>query len=157
MQAYVPLHRLFGLLLFNILFDGALISIEFVFLGNLNTIFEVLDVWFKAVLNDGKEVWVDIIRGLLDESEIKDEDKGVIWLAEVLELWELLRFVSLRFYTFQFIVFNFFELIFDVMIGDEFAFGELCDLYVSFPLVLNREGPFIHNSNFMRAIFILPV
>lgn len=68
MQTDVPFNSLLSLLLFDFLLDRAFISIEFVFFSEFNATFEFLSVFFEAVLNDRKQVWVYIVRRLFDES-----------------------------------------------------------------------------------------
>ena len=109
---------------------------KFVLLIDLDIPFKNRFVSFVFFLEERKKIRVDIVGLFSDESDVEYQYHCFVCLTEVAVSWQFLLHLFSGFYRLQLEVFYLLNLVFDVVIGDVHPSGQLSDLQLSLPDIL---------------------
>lgn len=121
-----------------------------------NNALQVGSVLLKLAFDVCLQLGVDIVWTFTDQSSVEDQQNSLFSLANEPKPRE---FFPLPYCVSDWIqrkIVQLFNIIFDVVIGEEHASGYLCDLDVALPLVLNAHHSAIDHCKLAGTVFIFP-
>lgn len=121
-----------------------------------NNALQVGSVLLKLALDVCLKLGVDIVRTFADQPSVEDQKNSLFSLADEPKPREFFPLPDGVSDWIQRKIVQLFNIIFDVVIGEEHASGYLCDLDVSLPLVLNTHHSAVYHCKLAGAIIIFP-
>ena len=135
-QTHISPECVSDLLPLYLFLDRTFVSMKFVLLIDLDIPFKNRFVFFVFFLEERKKIRVDIVGLFSDESDVEYQYHCFVCLTEVAVSWQFLLHLFSGFYRLQLEVFYLLNLVFDVVIGDVHPSGQLSDLQLSLPDIL---------------------